>query len=228
MARITYSGLVTEINGSIGGTTFQKNAYGFTVKNKPNMLRPWTDYQKEMQQYMSLAVKAWKSADDTTRNNWETWSSTNPQYSKHNPGSMLSGFACFVKWHVHEFLHAYTVDTAPLITIPAQPEVTIKLILATGVLSISIVCTGGVEDWNLDFYLTRPLGGAQNFLGTKSRFIIYGTDLTSSLDCTNSYIARFGSLPILGDRIGVQYVRFMESGGQVNSRVSQIITVTAS
>lgn len=228
MARIVFSALIDNIRGSIGGTTFQKNAYGYTCKHKPNMVRPWTASQKEMQIAFSRAVKAWKETTDTARSNWETWASANPQYAKHNPSSSLSGFACFVKWHVYAFVAGLALDTEPVLTVPAAPPISLKLILAGGVLTIGVTVTGGIEDWNLAFFASRPFGGSQNFIGTKTKYMVNSTDVTGTEIITAAYAAKFGALPVLGDRVAIDYVRFMESGGEVRSRIQEIVNVTAS
>jgi hypothetical protein len=228
MARIVYSALVDSIKGSIGGTTFQSNRYGYTVKHKPNMTRPWTALQKASQIYFSQAVRAWRELSDTGRENWITWATTNPQYAKHNASAQLSGFACFVKWHAFAFMCDLSVDEAPALTIPDVTVATSKIILSGGVLSLSVTWPGGVENWNIAYFMSRPFGVAQNFIGTRTRFIIYGTDDTGSLDLTSLYTAKYGSLPVLGDRIAVDYVMFMENGGAVISRKQIIIEVTAS
>lgn len=191
------------------------------------MVKPWTTDQKTMQIAFTRAVKAWKEADASTRTNWETWASVNPQYAKHNPSAVLSGFACFTKWHMYRFLDGGAVDNAPALVIPAAPPITIKLILAAGVLSIDITVPNGVESWNIAFFASRPFGGSQNFIGTKTRYMLNGTDLTGAFPITAEYTAKFGSLPVLGNRVAIDYVRFMESGGEVRSRIQEVVTVTA-
>jgi len=228
MARIIYGALVESIRGSIGGTTFQKNKYGYTVKHKPNMTKPWTADQLLSQIYFTKAVRAWREAVLTTRQNWNTWAATNPQYAKHNPSAQLSGFACFVKWHAYEFQAGLPVDNSPALAIPAVINPVFKIILAAGVLTLQHTWTGGAEDWNVAFYLSRPFGSAQNFIGTKTRYIFSGTDATASKVITVLYPAKFGSLPALGDRIAVDFVEWMESGGAVITRQQIIVTVTAS
>jgi hypothetical protein len=228
MARITYTAVVDNIRGSINGTTFQKNAYGYTIKSKPNMVNPWTQNQKIMQIAFSQAVKAWKIATDVQRANWETWASTNPQYAKHNPSAMLSGFACFTKWTMFELLSGGVVDYTPLLTIPAAPGITLKLINSTGTLLIDINGDSLAEDWNLAFFASRPFGASQNFIGTKTKYVGSYTDVAGQFPITALYISNYGSLPAVGDRVAIDYVRFMEAGGSVMSRVQTMITVTAS
>ena len=67
MARITYSGLVTSIRGKVGGTVFQANAYGHTVKNSPNMVRPNTPDQQLSKVILSKAVKLWSEISQPER-----------------------------------------------------------------------------------------------------------------------------------------------------------------
>ena len=227
MARITYGSIVTEINGSLGGTTFQRNGYGYTAKNKAGMVRPFTEYQKYVQSVMALAVKAWKTEPQTTRDSWNTWASVNPRYAKHDLTRQLSGQACFVKWHFYRFLSSYYIDVSPQLVIPAQPEITLTLKTNGTLFNIDITCPSTAEAWNLYFFLSRPLPASQTFLGTKARFVLFTTDLTQTRDIATEYISRFGSLPAVGDIIGLQYVRAMEEGGQVNTRVQQFITVSA-
>ena len=228
MARIIYSGLIDSIRGSIGGTTFQKNKYGYTVKHKPNMTKPWTADQLSMQSYFTQAVRAWRELTNAYRADWNTWAATYPQYAKHNASAQLSGFACFVKWHAYAFICGFGVDVTPVGPIPDVITPTFKITLAGGVLSLVHTWPGGQEDWNVAFFMSRPFGAAQNFIGTRTRFMFAGTDNTATEVITAIYPAKYGSLPVLGDRIAVDYVEFMESGGAVLTRSQQIITVTAS
>lgn len=227
MARIKYSGLVDSIRGSIGGTTFQANRYGFTIKRKPNMIRPWTANQKEMQVYFSQAVRAWGQLDNTGRSNWDTFASTIPQYAKHNPSAQLSGFACFVKNHAYRFLGGVGVESSPGLTVPELPALSYSLVLNTGVLSLNVTCSNSNEDWDIFCFLSRPFLPAQNFIGTRTRFIVYTTSDTQSLNITTAYAAKYGALPVVGARVALDTVLAMENGGQVNSRVQEILTVAA-
>jgi hypothetical protein len=97
MARCTYGSIVTEINGSIGGTTFQKNNYGFTVKNKPNMVRPNSSDQQLIKQRISSVTQTWNQLTSSDHTVWETYANAYPQYSRHNSNAMLGGHAVYLK-----------------------------------------------------------------------------------------------------------------------------------
>jgi len=227
MARVVYSALIESIRGSIGGTTFQRNKYGYTCKRKPNMVNPWTELQKQRQISFVRAVRAWREADQATRDNWDTWASVNPQYAKHNPNAQLSGFACFVRWHSFAFLCGLPVDTMPALTIPEQDTVTLTLTLNAGVLTLHQQWTLSEEAWNVAIFVSRPFGPAQNFIGTRTRYCAYTTSSTQNTNITSQYIALFGSLPSIGDRVAVDIVMFMESGGAVLARQQYLCEVVA-
>ena len=59
MARVKFGSLVTEISGSIGGSTFQRNSFGNTLRNKPNPIRSRTAAQLSIRQYMKQAHAGW-------------------------------------------------------------------------------------------------------------------------------------------------------------------------
>ena len=140
MARIIYSGLVTSIRGSIGGTTFQNNAYGFTVKNKANMVKPNTVSQNLSKLVFSLAVKAWGTLTVANRANWDSWAATYPQFAKNNPSSVLSGFAVFVKQFANVLIGlglSSTPTANPFFTLTALDTVTFVLHNTAGVLTLN-------------------------------------------------------------------------------------------
>lgn len=229
MARIIYSGLVTSIRGSMGGTTFQNNAYGFTAKNKANMTRPNTVQQQIRKLIFSSAVKNWSTMSQVGRDNWNTFAATFPQFSKHNPSATLSGFAVFVKWHTARYLGTddYTfVDSAPTLSPSVMDTLTVSLTNVAGVLTLVQSWVIGDESWNVNFFLSRPFQAAQNFVGTSPKFIKQLTSATANTVITNQYLAIFGSLPTVGSFVNITYQMFEESAGKVLANVNARVTVT--
>lgn len=229
MARIIYSGLVTSIRGSIGGTTFQNNAYGFTVKNKANMIRPNSIDQETRKIIFSSAVKNWSSMSQTFRDNWNTFAATFPQFSKHNVSSVLSGFAVFVKWHAAKYLgnpdYSF-IDGVPSTAPVAMDSAVITITNAAGVLTLNSTWLVGDESWSVNYFVTRGFQAAQNFVGTAPKFMQVGTSITGSLVITVPYLAKFGALPAVGSTVIVALQLFDENGGKVLATSLQRITIT--
>jgi hypothetical protein len=96
MARVIYGAIVTSIHGKIGGTVFQKNAYGHTIKNTPTMVRPNTALQQVSKGNIAVVSQMWRSLSPANQQTWISFAALFPQYSRHNPSSALSGYAVFM------------------------------------------------------------------------------------------------------------------------------------
>jgi hypothetical protein len=229
MARIIYSGLVTAIRGSIGGTTFQSNAYGFTVKNKANMVKPNSAEQNIRKIILSKVTKAWGTLSVSDRNNWNTFASIVPQYAKHNPSSVLSGFAAFTKWHCQFYQNqalSNSVNTDPNTSPPTIDTGVFSITSAAGVMTAHTVFSPGSGDWMVNLSLSRPFNTAQNFIGTSPRNMAGDDTSTSSYNVTTKYTEVFGRIAAIGEKVALQYTLFDAAGGIVVASAQIIVTVT--
>jgi hypothetical protein len=228
MARIIYGALAESIRGSIGGTTFQKNAYGYTIKKKPNMIHPNSEWQQAQKIIFSKAVLAWSNLTTAQRLDWDSWASTYPQYAKNNPSSQLSGFAVFVRQHCLRFLDNLAIDTNPTyVTYPAAAASFIFRVSGAA-MEWDFTDTNGDEDYWVAISLSRPFAGSQNFIGTRPRYF----DMESSISTTHhsitaKWLAKYGTLPIVGQQIAWRAVYFGNNNGQVLAAQSGLQTIVA-
>ena len=230
MARIVYSALVESIRGSIGGTTFQKNAYGYTVKKKPNIIFPARPTQNRQKVFLQKAVKQWRAFTSTVRSNWSTFASTYPQYSQHNPSAQLSGFALYTRWAVLYQLWSASGNIAqsPVFTLPDTDTLTLGVTLTAGVLELNMTDSLDSEEWDVIVMISRRLSGAQQFVGSKLRFLIGSplANLTDDVDITSAYVALFGALPADGDELAINSILVHENNiGFVQFNQPAIVTV---
>jgi hypothetical protein len=230
MARIVYSGIVESIRGSIAGTTFQKNAYGYTVKKKPNIIRPNSPTQNRQKGYMAAAVRQWRAFVDATRNSWDTFASTYPQYSQYNPSAQLSGFAVYTRWAclAQLWLPAYNINQAPVFAVPVDDTLTLGLTRTNGTLNLNVASLTDDESWNVILFASRSLTIATGFVGSKTRFI-WGSpqaNITGDVDITTPYTNKFGALPANGAKIAIEYEMFAaDDRGFVKFGLQSIVTV---
>jgi hypothetical protein len=227
MARIIYSALVESIRGSIKGTTFQRNAYGFTVKGKPNMINPNTVRQNRRKRTFSNASQAWRDLTSGNRSAWDAYANAFPIPSRKNPDAYLSGLAAFTRWHGVQFQINSTVLANPAGSQGTAVVDQTELILSAGSLfaGIPTVVTNG--PWNMFLYLSRPLSASQGFIKSWMRFV-HGQDEATWSDenITSEYVAIFGAVPPLGSRIATQVVFLNTTNGQVLFGAPEIVTVT--
>lgn len=229
MARIIYSGLVTSIRGSVGGTTFQNNAYGFTIKNKANIIRPNTSYQERQKVCFSKAVKAWSLMSSAQRDTWNAWAAAFPQYSKHNPSAVLSGYAAFVKYHTIYFLGqglGASVLTSPSFSPLVYDTVTPSLSNTLSILTLSETWVIGDASWMALRFISRPFLNAQNFAGTAPKFLDSVSSESDSGPITAPYISLFGRIPADGESVFLEYQLYGVDFPQIPARTSFKVTVT--
>jgi hypothetical protein len=229
MARITYSGIATEINGSVGGTTFQKNAYGYSVKNKANMIKPNTELQQFQKLALSVAISAWKSLSSAQRSNWDSWAATYPQYAKHNSSSVLSGFNVFVR-HAIPLLIAHglsePLDVTPEFNSYPIDTCTIVITAAGGVLTLTPTWVTHDETLTVNFYASRPVQPSVNFIGTATRFVGSNGNLNEAINITSKYVSAYGAIPSVGQVLFIDVQIYVAANGQVWARSQQKITIT--
>lgn len=226
MARIIYSALVESIQGSIKGTTFQRNAYGYTIKGKPNMVNPNTARQNARKRTFSNAAQSWRSLTPTQRSQWDAYANAFPIPSRKNPSSFLSGLNAFVRWHGVMFQANDTVLGNPS---GAQGTAYVNQIYSEYVgvrlyVETEIVETNG--PWLAFYYMTRPLQPTQSFVKSWARYIKMANDSDyASVDVTDEYVRVFGALPPIGSLVGIQVVLLNTTNGQVMFGTNEIVTI---
>jgi hypothetical protein len=229
MARITYSGLVTNIRGSVGGTTFQTNKYGFTIKNKANMVHPRTSLQGFQKLALSVAISQWTKLSDSTRTLWNTWATSFPQYAKHNPSAQLSGFNCFVRRQVYDLMY-FGLDQSAMLTpeMVSYPLDTCTVALDQSGTVFTLTPTWNLADETLTcfYFITGPLKDSVNFVGTRPKYIGSNYNINDPINITQRWLNAYGDRHMTGYFVVVELQIVANSNGQVFARSQQRIQFT--
>lgn len=217
MARIIYSALITEIAGSVGGTTFQRNAYGFTIKNKPNMVKPVTRGQVLRKIAFQSIVQAWRELSQANRDAWILYSSNYPIASRLNPDSNLNGFNYFSRYHLYKSLTSSDILADPGGAPVSISGISSQLTVTGGtVLNIVLDATPAGGDWGWLLYLTRPQGVGQKFVqNAPIALFSQDDDFPYNENITGNYNLLLGSIPEVGDYVGQKIVFVRTDAAQV-------------
>jgi len=217
MARIKFTALVQSIQGTIAGTTFQRNAYGFTVKSKPNMVRPTRIRQNLRKKVLADYSREWGSLTQTQRDEWISYAASFPIPSRLNPASDLNGYNYFCRYHNLVNQGGNSI----LLTNPGTTQASFSytagdLILDTGQLSYEGSMSVGSGTWRGFLYATTIIPPGQAFIQKTPRFI---TDASVSssyfFDMTPAYESVFGYQPVVGDIIGLRVVFLRTDNAQM-------------
>ena len=219
MARIIYSALVDSIRGSIGGTTFQKNAYGYTAKSKPNMIRPQSPFQNIRKNSFRHVIKSWQGLSVAQRADWNAWAAAFPQYAKHNPSAQLSGFAVFCKYHLITNLFSDGVLTNPSYTAPAEDVILVNFDTDGSNMTWNVLSDTDNEDWNLVMFMSSAISESQNYFSSRTRYMAHLLNIDGGIDFTDNYVEAFGRVGQVGDRVAFDYIQLGESFPIVQARI---------
>jgi len=225
MARIIFTAIVDTIRGSIAGTTFQSNKYGHSIKRKPCMRRPNSHLQNQSKVFMSIVTRTWRTMTQAQRDAYDTWAATYPQYAKHNPSAVLSGYAVFVKFNCLFMLSVGQVRTTGLTAPPAPDTLSYSVDVTAGVLKIFVDSLNDDEAWYILFFASRPFTGSQKFIGTAPRYVGYMANADGALNITTAYTNLFGDIPAVGDNVAVDALVIGDNAPMVLARDSQVYTI---
>ena len=216
MARIKYSALVDQINGSIGGTTFQNNRYGYTIKRKPSGTKTGTPSQKNRRFALYQVQQAWIALSDVQRAAWNTYASTFPTPTRLNPTSFLNGVNLYERYNLLRITAGETQLSNPS---GAQETLSfggLNLERSGSTLFLTSAVSLSGSNWFAMFFLSRPLRSTTQDSKSKTRFTY--VDFTSG-DTEEfieaEYEALFGVLPAIGEFVQIRRVYLNSTNGQI-------------
>lgn len=228
MARIKYTGLVESIRGSIGGTTFQRNAYGFTIKAKPNMVKPNSIGQINAQFRMTEVAQEWRLLSESDRSDWQAWAEANPKPSRLNPDSALSGYNLFLAYNRYRRIAEGALLNAPDFTLRSTGPLEPLIYIQAGELRWETNPTANTGLWNIILYLTPPIPFGREFVNFTPRVIAasqYNTPTVINIDA--AYRARIGLPPVAGQFVGIRLVAYCRTTGQYEDTGNLQVEVAA-
>jgi hypothetical protein len=207
MARIQFSGLVSSIQGSIGGGTLQRNRYGFSIRKKPIPSNRRSANQTAVRTVVSYLQGLWQSLDYDQRSMWNEFLIYSPTYSKNSRNKLISGHSLFLKYNSVRMF----IGESPLTTFDYSitPNILVNPIFfrdsttKPGIDSLFISLGSEVDTDNFDF-LTRA---SESFSSNKSKAsakarVCQSKEINPEVfDLTDSYLENFPELPAIGSQI---------------------------
>ena len=206
MARCKYGALVTEIRGSVGGSTFQNNAQGFSLKNKGYQKNPRTSSQIARRSNLIQAIRMWQQMQPAERQNCESWCAAYPQYAKNDPTKLIKAYNVFLRCQSIYNLFEIEALGAPFFAPRTIEPFTFSVAVDNGFLYISVNNSQSIESNHLFFFLSRPISPTQNFQRTQTRYIFHTYDDDQYQQCGSEYFSAFGMIPIENDIIFLRVV----------------------
>lgn len=97
MALIKTGGAISEIRGSIGGTTFSRGRYGAIARNRTVPVQPNSEKQNAVRQILGDLVSRWGDFDQAVRDGWNLYANGTPMINRLGETIYLSGQNHFIR-----------------------------------------------------------------------------------------------------------------------------------
>jgi hypothetical protein len=193
MARLTFTSPITSITGSIGSTTFQRNASGYIARLRPNHTTALIKNPLSKFITISKRLAEWRSLAPVTQGLWQSFAALHSKIDYYGNTRKLTGF----NWYVSINNHLESLCISILSSPPAyvSPTVVPEFTFQVNDLGLLLFATTSYTLGNnyLVIFATPPTAPIFPIQRSKFRFITYSTTSpVTSINFKTSWQNTFG------------------------------------
>lgn len=122
MARVQYGSEVTELRGSIGGTTFHRTTSGNIAKRKPNPISKSTAKQFYSRSYFSTFRSKWSLLSTANQVLWNEYAALHTKFNYFNEEKALTGMNWYISANINSLIAGgFEMSVPPDYLVPDSP-----------------------------------------------------------------------------------------------------------
>jgi hypothetical protein len=188
MARTQYGAIITELNGSIGGFTFQQNASGKISRTRVSRISSNTQKQGYPRRAFIYVVSLWNGLTTAQKGAWNTFAGLNPYTDYWGRTKYLTGYSFFMSLNINLWLMGITeIVTPPTLGSPVVVP-GFYLDISDTALLIDFDTEYDHSGYELFLFASSPLTSASGRNRKALRLIdIYTTNPCTSIDITTAW-----------------------------------------
>jgi hypothetical protein len=224
MANIKLGAIITDIAGSVGGSTFRRTPRGIILYNKQGRQIKSAFSKRAVKNHLGAILSGWSLLDGPTRSDWEDLAPLYPQKNKFGDDIVLSGRQFYTKLNTQLIPVRASVDLADFDDVVYLGVVES---VDTNILEeeFFVRCTENLEK----FYVlvsVYPLRFGANSRPSKSAFRTYADKpgSTSEVNIFSEFVEQFKNYKV-GQTYGVN-IKIMNTSGFQTSTQSFSVTLT--
>jgi len=215
MAKVTYGSIITEINGSIGGITFQTNRAGTIARLRPASFKSRTGKQNTAIANFTSLTAGFSELSLVDKQDWDAFANAHTKETKFGEVRTLTGLNWYISVNGHrEQLSLPRIDVPPMFLMPVGND-NFSLVVDAAKIEVTKNPPTSPMDTSLLFWATPPLRRATTSLRSELRFLsAVQAQPFGVIDLTSFWEATFGcDWPPLGLTanfnifVGMQIVR---------------------
>jgi hypothetical protein len=194
MARVTYGALVTELAGSIGGVTFQKNSSGNVARLKSK--KPLNPNQEQSDNNVVFAqlVALWPTLSQGNKDTWDALAAAHDHTTPWGETKTLNGFQWFMSCNRNLLLAGESIiETAPSWSSVSPPNV-FTLAATSDHLTINIAAGWNYGPEYIFLYMTTPLRHSSLKLRRPCTLVLVDDTINTSSMNVESYLEALANI----------------------------------
>jgi hypothetical protein len=224
MANIKLGAIITNIAGSVGGSTFRRTPAGIILYNKQRQQIKSAFSKRAVKNRLGAILSSWSLLDGATRSDWEDLAPLYPQKNKFGDDVVLSGRQFYTKLNAQLIPVNQSVDLATFNDV-VYLGVVLSVAIDISESQFYVECSADLDG----FYAlvsVYPLRFGANSKPTRAAFPTYASD-PGSKTTFNMYAEFIGQFPNakVGQTYGVN-IKIMNSSGFQTSTQSFSVTTT--
>lgn len=206
MAQVKLSGLISDIKGSIGGTTFQRSGSGLTMRKKPLPLKAKTNAQTQVRILQSRLNFEWLELTDQQRDTWQSFADFTNGYglSNRQNQSANTGKMQFLSVNFWILLYGKNLLTVPTFQQPLDPVIPCPPYYNY---SDNLMNYDGTLDTSTQILVTRvslPQSLATRTANTGFRTLVYSQVNGSQQNWATAYLNTYGVALVYGKKYWIE------------------------
>lgn len=222
--------ILSDVRGSIAGTTFSKSAAGNTAKARRGPVQLYSSARGVQRNTFMAVSKAWTVFTVVDQQAWRTFAAANPVPNRFGLPQVLSGMA------MYQYLNAIprrfatgTIGLPPADLSVSEVE-SFSLTCKTdpsGFVKVEIISGGSTINDRGVVYVSGPVGRGRTTPPAGFYMVPVVVALNTVVDITAEWVVRFGSLPQgIGNTCIADAMIFRVTNGARSPRVRSVARFT--
>jgi len=227
--KLKWGALVVAGSGKIGGHVAARNSSGAYLRTKVTPINPRTIDQIAARARLGANAKAWGVITQAQRDAWNSVSSDFNSKNVFGDDIKLSGINVFSRINNNLLLIGESIISSPPLA---------ESFAGPSTITVSSIVAGNVLEINPEFAvpagskgvvrMTSPQSAGKKFVKSEFRVIDIAPALTGiPYDVSAAYIAKFGALPLEGQKVFAEVYLISITTGIASQRVSGSTITTA-
>lgn len=156
MARVKYTGVVSDLSGSVSGTTFQKNSSGSIARAKTTQSFFPSQLQSASRNDFAKVSAYWSKLDLSVQQNWNAYAAAHPIYDRWGNVKTLNGFQYYMQSNINLLGLGLEIIPTPPVFSPQEIVPDYEIVAFSNSLHLDFYPAINYPDCDLVVYASAP------------------------------------------------------------------------